>query len=231
MLRAASERVANEDLRGRLGLALAPMDRLPAADRRFDLIVAHGIWNLARSAGEFRRAVAEAARVARSGAGLFVFTFSRHTLPEDATPLGEEAFVWTRATGMRRLADVLAIERGLDLSGWERLVSADGVSDDGLVVVGRGLAGGVERAFVAVLEGPCSNQVDDDGDTLADLLDPGCTSAIDVSELGDCATTGPAHASAANSTAMPTCALTRPLPSAPCGCRTCARSRRGTRPV
>jgi ubiquinone/menaquinone biosynthesis C-methylase UbiE len=53
------------------------MDRLPLGDASIDLVVAHGIWNLARSAAEFRRAIAEAARVARPDAGLFVFTFSR----------------------------------------------------------------------------------------------------------------------------------------------------------
>ena len=44
------------------------MDAIPARDRAFELIVAHGIWNLARSSAEFRRAVAEAARVAVAGA-------------------------------------------------------------------------------------------------------------------------------------------------------------------
>jgi len=50
-------------------------------------VIAHGIWNLARSAAEFRRAVAEAARVAKPGAGLFVFTFSRNTLPAETEPV------------------------------------------------------------------------------------------------------------------------------------------------
>src|SRR5512134_516941 len=86
MLRAAAERVEEERLGDRVRLALAPMDRLPVADRSLDLVVAHGIWNLARSAAEFRRAVAEAGRVARPGAGLFVFTFSRNTLPVAAAP-------------------------------------------------------------------------------------------------------------------------------------------------
>jgi SAM-dependent methyltransferase len=99
MLRAAAGRVAEERLGGRVGLALAPMDRVPAADRSFDLVVAHGIWNLARSAAEFRRATVEAARVARPGAGLFVFTFSRHTLPADARPVRGEPFVFTEFAG------------------------------------------------------------------------------------------------------------------------------------
>ena len=80
-------------------LALATMDALPVADHCADLVVAHGIWNLARSSGEFRRAVAEAARVSRPGAGLFVFTFSRHTLPPDAEPVPGEPFVFTQFSG------------------------------------------------------------------------------------------------------------------------------------
>ena len=58
-------------------------------------IVAHGIWNLARSGDEFRAAVREAARVAKPDAALFVFAFSRHTLPDAATPVPGETFVFT----------------------------------------------------------------------------------------------------------------------------------------
>jgi SAM-dependent methyltransferase len=98
MLRAAAGRLGVEpDVR--VHLALAPMDRLPVRDASCDLIVAHGIWNLARSAAEFRRAVREAARVARPGAGLFVFTFSRNTLSADARPVRGEPFVFTRFSG------------------------------------------------------------------------------------------------------------------------------------
>ena len=99
MLHAAGEKARAEGVEGRIRLALARMDRIPARDGAFDLVVAHGIWNLARSAAEFRRAVAEAARVARPGAGLFVFTFSRHTLPPDARPVPGEAFVFTQFSG------------------------------------------------------------------------------------------------------------------------------------
>jgi SAM-dependent methyltransferase len=99
MLRAAARRAEEERLRDRVGLVLTPMDRIPARDRTFDLIVAHGIWNLARSADEFRRAVAEAGRVARPGAALFVFTFSRNTLPAAAAPVAGEPFVFTEFSG------------------------------------------------------------------------------------------------------------------------------------
>lgn len=99
MLEAAAARARNEGLASRTLWALAPMDRLPAATDAFDIVVAHGIWNLARSGAEFRHAVAEAARAARPGAGLFVFTFSRHTLAPDAEPVRGESFVFTQFSG------------------------------------------------------------------------------------------------------------------------------------
>jgi SAM-dependent methyltransferase len=86
MVTIARERVAAAQLTDRARVLLAPMDRLPFASASFDFIVAHGIWNLARSGGEFRRAVDEAARVARPGCALFLFTFSRHTLPRRRSP-------------------------------------------------------------------------------------------------------------------------------------------------
>ena len=75
------------------------MHALPVADESADLIVAHGIWNLAQTSAEFRAGVQEAARVARAGAGLFLFTFSRHTLPPDAVPVPGESFVFTQFSG------------------------------------------------------------------------------------------------------------------------------------
>lgn len=101
MIEAATLRAAGPP--GRLRLALAPMDALPAGDEEFDLVIAHGIWNLAESAAEFRRGVAEAARVARPGAGLFVFTFSRHTLPPAVQPVACEPFVFTEFSGRRQV--------------------------------------------------------------------------------------------------------------------------------
>lgn len=99
MVLAAHGRALQAGVEGRLRVALAPMDRLPVRDRAFDLVVAHGIWNLARSAGEFRRGVADAARSVVAGGSLFVFTFSRHTLPPDATPVPGEPFVFTQFSG------------------------------------------------------------------------------------------------------------------------------------
>jgi len=99
MLAGALDRVRRERRAGRLALALARMEQLPARDRGVDLIVAHGIWNLARSVAQFRRAVREAARAAARGAALFVFTFSRATLPADLLPVSGEPFVFTQFSG------------------------------------------------------------------------------------------------------------------------------------
>ena len=99
MLEAARRRVDSEGAAGRVSLLCAPMDQLPLRDATVDLVVAHGIWNLARSGSEFRRALAEAARVSRPRAGLFLFTFSRATLAPDDRPVGGESFVFTQFAG------------------------------------------------------------------------------------------------------------------------------------
>ncbi|AMY08887.1 Demethylrebeccamycin-D-glucose O-methyltransferase [Luteitalea pratensis] len=99
MLDAARARADGERHADRMRFVLAPMQALPAPDGTFDLLVAHGIWNLARSTAEFRSAVAEAARVSAPGAALFVFTFSRQTLPPAATPVPGETFVFTQFSG------------------------------------------------------------------------------------------------------------------------------------
>jgi ubiquinone/menaquinone biosynthesis C-methylase UbiE len=99
MLNAAVARARNVRCAGDLQFALAPMERLPVRDRCIDFVVAHGIWNLAPSAAIFRHAAAEAARVAKPDASLFVFTFSRNTLPADARPIANEPFVYTQFSG------------------------------------------------------------------------------------------------------------------------------------
>ncbi len=99
MLCAAATRMREDRLGDRLHLVLAPMESIPARDRTFDLVIAHGIWNLARSASQFRRALDEAARVAKPGAGLFVFTFSRNTFPPETVPVAGEPFVFTQFSG------------------------------------------------------------------------------------------------------------------------------------
>ena len=99
MIEAARERAAREGAGLPVEFIHAPMAPLPFDDRSFDLIVAHGVWNLATAGAEFRAAVREAARVAKPGAGLFVFTFSRHTLADDAAPDPGETFVFSSWNG------------------------------------------------------------------------------------------------------------------------------------
>jgi SAM-dependent methyltransferase len=99
MLAAAAERVRAERPAGSVNLVMAPMEQLPIASACVDLVIAHGIWNLARSTAQFRAAVREAARAARPGAALFVFTFSRTTLGESVQPVPGEAFVFTEFSG------------------------------------------------------------------------------------------------------------------------------------
>jgi ubiquinone/menaquinone biosynthesis C-methylase UbiE len=100
MLDSLTQRIQVENLAYRLRVHYASMTYLPAMNRSMDFIVAHGIWNLARSGAEFRQALAEAARVSKSQAGLFVFTFSRTTLPMNAKPISGESFVFTEFSGL-----------------------------------------------------------------------------------------------------------------------------------
>jgi probable HAF family extracellular repeat protein len=71
------------------------------------------------------------------------------------TAAGEEAFVWTPASGIQRLADVLA-SQGVDLTGWT-LVRATGVSASGRTIVGWGANPGAQtEGFVATLAAPAA---------------------------------------------------------------------------
>jgi SAM-dependent methyltransferase len=115
MIAAAVTRMRDEHLETHLQFALAGMHELPFPARSFDFIIAHGIWNLARSGREFRLGLAEAARVARPRSALFVFTFSRNTLPPDARPVPTESFVFTQFSGERQCfltSEELASELG-----------------------------------------------------------------------------------------------------------------------
>ncbi len=146
MLDAAAARVAAEGLEDRVDLKLAPMDRLPVPSRRFDLIVAHGIWNLSRSDAELRAAVAEAARTAAPGAALFVFTFSRNTLPPEAQPVRGEATIFTQFSGQPQC--FLTREQLVDLLG-----EAGFVPDSSLPFVehNRPLAGSIHHGRTPVV--------------------------------------------------------------------------------
>jgi ubiquinone/menaquinone biosynthesis C-methylase UbiE len=99
MLEAAKRRAEEGNLTETLRFEPAPMEQLPVEDQSFDFIVAHGIWNLARSAVEFRQGMREAARAARPGAALFIYTFSRNSLPPSSVPVNGEPFVFTEFSG------------------------------------------------------------------------------------------------------------------------------------
>lgn len=99
MVEAAARRARETPPAGRLDIVQAPMEHLPIRGGSADLIVAHGIWNLARSTAQFRAAVREAARAAHDGTSLFVFTFSRTTIPPRASPVPGERFVFTEFSG------------------------------------------------------------------------------------------------------------------------------------
>jgi SAM-dependent methyltransferase len=99
MIAASARRMVHSQELGRLNLVLAGMDCLPVQTGCIDAVVAHGIWNLARSGTEFRCAIREAARVLTPGGSLFVFTFSRHTLPPDTQVVLGESFVFTQFSG------------------------------------------------------------------------------------------------------------------------------------
>ena len=99
MLEAARARCVQAGVERRVSLAMAAMDCLPVRTSSCDFLVAHGIWNLAPSSAVFRAAVREAARVAKPGAALFVFTFSRSTLDADVAPVAGEPFVFTEFAG------------------------------------------------------------------------------------------------------------------------------------
>jgi probable HAF family extracellular repeat protein len=106
--------------------------------------------------------------------------------------LSQRAFIWDAAGGMRDLKTVLALDYGLDLTGWvlsEALAVSDVVAGD-FSVVGRGIdPQGHPQGWLAFLSTPaCRDGADDDGDLLVDYPDdPQCTSPVDWSELNDCA--------------------------------------------
>ena len=99
MLAAATARDEESQSAGTVRLAHATMSQLPFRHAMFDLVVAHGIWNLATTDEEFRRALRDAARVSRPGAALFVFTFSRDTLPPTSAPVAGQSLIFDGFSG------------------------------------------------------------------------------------------------------------------------------------
>ena len=115
MLEAAAGVIANAMI-GPVQLVAASMDSLPLPCASFDLVIAHGIWNLAQSDEEFRAAIRECGRALKPGGALFVATFSRHTLPFDAHATPRNRFAFNDFAGMpqcfvteRELLEELAV--------------------------------------------------------------------------------------------------------------------------
>jgi probable HAF family extracellular repeat protein len=73
-----------------------------------------------------------------------------------SSPTSNEAFIWDEANGMRQVDQIL-IALGLDLGDWT-LITATGVSADGLTITGWGSPGGIGsgtyEAWIAVIPEP-----------------------------------------------------------------------------
>ncbi len=69
---------------------------------------------------------------------------------------GTEAFIWDQFNGIQNLKEVLISNYGLDLTGWT-LTSANGISGNGLSIVGSGInPNGQIEAWVANIPEPAS---------------------------------------------------------------------------
>ena len=68
---------------------------------------------------------------------------------------GDEAFIWDAVNGMRSLKSVLVNQCHLNLTGWT--LYADGISADGLTIVGSGVnPSGETEAWAATIPEPAS---------------------------------------------------------------------------
>ena len=66
---------------------------------------------------------------------------------------GWEPFVWDETNGMRALRQML-IDQGIDMTGWD-LTEANGISGDGLTIVGYGTnPSGYTEAWIATIPEP-----------------------------------------------------------------------------
>ena len=91
------------------------------------------------------------------------------------------AFFWDADNGLRRVHDVLRNDFRVDTQRGYGPGTA--LSPNGGTLVGYDGAYAYE-GWVATLPEGCANALDDDGDGLVDLADPGCTRASDYSERG-----------------------------------------------
>jgi SAM-dependent methyltransferase len=77
------------------------MDTLPFPDRRFDLVVALGVYHQASSGAELRRALEETRRVLRPGGRVLLATFAREMAGEAEAFPGEPLVFPSRHGGGR----------------------------------------------------------------------------------------------------------------------------------
>jgi hypothetical protein len=92
---------------------------------------------------------------------------------------GRGAFIWSAATGMKSLRDVLINEHGLGaaLAGWT-LDEATGISSDGLVIAGYGCnPQGLTEAWVVNLRPPVPEPVPEPASAALAALGAGALAA------------------------------------------------------
>ena len=75
---------------------------------------------------------------------------------------GTRAVVWDQTGAIRDLQEMLEVDFGLDLPGWQ-LNEARGVSSHGRTIVGHGTHNGIKEAWVVRLTSSCPADLDDDG--------------------------------------------------------------------
>ncbi len=122
-------------------------------------------WNFAWTEGDGFIPVA--------GHLLAVSRFGSLAVGQTGSPAG--AFIWDRTNGARNLQDLLENHYGLDLTGWSIFRATD-VSADGRTITGHGTnPTGDFEGWVVVLPPQCDDGIDNDGDGLADGLDPQCS--------------------------------------------------------
>jgi probable HAF family extracellular repeat protein len=86
--------------------------------------------------------------------GSVVVGYGRTTPSNVTSSIGEQAFVWTPAGGMRPLREILVADLRLDLTGWTLDIATD-VSADGRAIVGFGHnPDGEYEAWIAVIPEP-----------------------------------------------------------------------------
>ncbi|NNM53475.1 MAG: class I SAM-dependent methyltransferase [Spirochaetales bacterium] len=121
MIEAARRRAMDEGVGERCEFHVTTMDRLLIPDQCADIVIAHGIWNLSTTDQELKNAIQEAARIAKPGSGLFVFTFSLDTLADDLQPTPGQIYVYHQFSGSFQVfLSEAELDQLLDNAGFDR---------------------------------------------------------------------------------------------------------------